>query len=387
MTVIVPARGTERLARTSDLPLTLCPAPAGLADGAVAVLTTARHVPLGVAVLDRASGLWRVMSRADEPHRAPDAAWAEDRIARAARLRASFGLDGPEAAYRLLNGAGDGTPGVIADLYAGWAVVAAAADGLVAAATGIAGALVARGSCRGAVVKLRARGRPADGGPVATVGEAPPARLEVREGPWRFEVHLTPGVNVGLFTDMREERARIAGLARGRHVLNLFAYTGTLSVAAAAGGAASVTSVDLSEGVLGWARDHLAMNGLDAGRHRTAARDAATFVAEAAARGERFDLILIDPPSYSAARGAPFAIDRDYPPLVSAAAGLVPPGGDLWLASNTRGFPLAGTTFAALTAAGRRASVVAQGGLPPDYPTELADADARYLQTCLLRLA
>jgi 23S rRNA (cytosine1962-C5)-methyltransferase len=168
-------------------------------------------------------------------------------------------------------------------------------------------------------------------------------------------------------------------------VLNLFAYTGALSVAAAAGGAAHVTSVDLSDGVLAWARDHFALNALAAAGHTTVAADVATFLAGAAARGERFDVILIDPPSFSAARQAPFAIDRDYPPVIAAACAVLAPGGDLWLASNTRGYSLAGAAQLAVPA-GRSPRLVAQGGLPADYPTELADAEARYLQTCLLRL-
>ena len=184
---------------------------------------------------------------------------------------------------------------------------------------------------------------------------------------------------------MRDERARLAGLASGRRVLNLFAYTGTLSVATASGGASRVTSVDRSEGVLAWARDHFALNAL-ATPHDTVADDAGRYLAAAGTRAERFDLVLIDPPSYSAARDAPFAVDRDYAALVAAACAVLAPEGLLWLASNTRGFSLTGAGHAGATAAGRLADVVAEGGLPPDYPTELSDSEARYLRTLLLRV-
>ncbi len=293
----------------------------------------------------------------------------------------------PDAAYRLLNGAGDATPGVLADVYGGWAVVSALSDAVLPAARVLAQGLLDRGIAQGVVVKRRVRGRAASGpGVAAIIGEPPPAALIVSEGPWRFEVHLTTGVNVGLFTDMRDERARISGIAQGRRVLNLFAYTGAFSVAAASGGAAAVTSVDLSEGVLAWARDHFALNGLAAERHHTVAEDAGRYLEAAIARGDQFDLVLIDPPSFSTARDAAFTVGRDYAALMTAACQVLAPGGDLWLAANTRGFSLLGAAQLAASAAQRPARLVAIGGLPPDYPTELSDADARYLQTALLRL-
>lgn len=386
-TFALPARALDRLARASEIPAGLCPPLEGLADGAVVTLQAMRGGFAGVAVVDREAGALRVMVRAGEPGEALDRAWAERRLDAASDLRMRHGLAGDDRAYRLVNGAGDGVPGVLVDVYAGWGVVAASTPACVPVATLLSHVLVARGTARGAVVKLRGRGQAARGtAVVATVGEGLPERIVVAEPPWRFEVHPATGVNVGLFTDMREERLRIARMARDRRVLNLFAYTGALSVAAAGGGAAHVTSVDLSQGVLAWARDHFALNELDGARHTTVADDVAAFLAGAAARGERFDLVLIDPPSFSSARQAPFAIDRDYAPVLAAALDVLAPGGDLWLAANTRGFALAGAAHHALTTRGRQGRVVAVGGLPPDYPTELADSEARYLQTCLLRV-
>lgn len=386
-TVTLPARALERLSRVTDLPSSFAPPLAALADGAVVRLETARQAYAGVAVVDHEVGGLRVMLRAGEPGAALDAAWAERRIRQAWQLRDRYGLTGPDRAFRLLNGAGDGVPGVLVDVYAGWAVVAASTPASVEIARLFAEQLVGLELTRGAVVKQRGRGQ-APRGPsvVAAIGEVVPERVVVTEPPWRFEIHPATGVNVGLFTDMRDERTRLAQVCRGRQVLNLFAYTGALSVAAAGGGAAHVTSVDLSEGVLAWARDHFALNGLDASRHTTVAADVAAFLAAAAAEGRRYDVVLVDPPSFSAARQAPFAIDRDYAPILGAALDVLAPDGDLWLAANTRGFSLTGAALHALTSRGRHGRVVALGGLPADYPTELADAEARYLQTGLLRV-
>lgn len=384
-TLVVPQRVADRLARTCDVPFALFEPAPDVADGEVVTLRTPTTA-LGMAVVDRGASCLRLMSDAREAAR-PDRDWAESRLRDAYAMRAAWNLAGDARAFRLLNGAGDRTPGLVADVYADWMVVSSLSPAMQQYAQVVAETWVSSGMGRGAVVKLRGRGRASEGPAVVDqVGEPPPHSLVVREGTWQFEVHLTTGVNVGLFTDMRDERLRLRAVAAGRRVLNLFAYTGALSVAVASGGAAEVTSVDLSEGALAWARDHFVLNELDPARHRTVAQDASGFVVDAAARGDCYDLVIVDPPSYSAARGAPFAIDRDYPTLLAAAAGLVTPGGYLWAASNTRGFSLTGAVQQAVTKGGRRAAVVGVGGLPADYPTELADVDARYLQACLARL-
>jgi 23S rRNA (cytosine1962-C5)-methyltransferase len=386
---VLPERAIDRLVRACDLPFGLAPADATLDDGALVRLESRRGSPIGLAIVDRVGECWRLMTRAHEPWTSLGEAWADARLDACLAWRTAAGLVGPDATFRLAHGAGDALPGLYADVYGAFAVVSALTPALVPMAGALARRLVARGLAEGAVVKHRGRGAAAHQAEVVVevAGTAPPDRLVVREGRWRFEVHLARGVNVGLFGDMRAERLRLAGLSAGRRVLNLFAYTGTLSVAAATGGASHVTSVDLSEGVLAWARDNAALNDVPVERFRTVAADAGRFVASAAAIGESFDLVLVDPPSFSTARDAQFAIDRDYPGLVTEACRLAVPSGLLWLASNTRGFSLVGAAQAGTAAAGRRAQVVGVGVLPPDHPTELADADARYLQTCLLRLA
>jgi 23S rRNA (cytosine1962-C5)-methyltransferase len=385
---VVPDRALDRLVRACELPFTLAPPGDDIADGLLVRLESRRGSGIGLAVADRTDACWRMMTRAGEPWPSLGEAWLDARLERALQWRTAAGVAGAEATYRLVHGAGDAVPGLLVDVYAGYAVVSASSPAVLPIAAAMARRLVARGLAQGVVVKHRARGAAAQHAPVVVevVGDPPPERHVVREGPWRFEVHLTTGVNVGLFGDMRAERLRLAALAAGRRVLNLFAYTGTLSVACATGGATLVTSVDVSDGVLAWARDNASLNEVPAGRHRTVAADAARYLSSADAAAASLDLVLIDPPSFSTARDGRFAVDQDYAPLITAAARLVAPGGLLWLASNTRGFSLVGAAQAGVAAAGRLAHVVGWGGLPADHPTELADAAARYLQTCLLRL-
>ena len=102
---------------------------------------------------------------------------------------------------------------------------------------------------------------------------------------------------------------------------------------------------------------------------------------------ERYDLVMIDPPTFSTARGQAWTLDRDYPALIAQAASVIPEGGVLWLAANTHELGSLGKLAAkGLRLAERSGAIVEQGGLPPEYPTLAAQPQDRYLQICVLRL-
>jgi 23S rRNA (cytosine1962-C5)-methyltransferase len=344
---------------------------------------------VGLAIADPENGRLRLMIRAGEPFEEIDSAFLAARVETALEKRRALGLVARGSAFRLLNGAGDGLPGLAADVFGGWAVLHVYGRALVPCARRLADVLIGGVSLRGVVLKLRGRGAAARGEVRQEVrGDAPPERLVVEERGLRFEVHLLGGLNVGLFTDMREHRHELARFAAGRSVLNGFSYTGTLSVAAAAAGAAAVTSVDLSSGVQRWARDNFRLNGLVPRRpcFRFETGDVSRTLAREADVGRRYDLVLLDPPTYSAARGAPFALERDYPALVASACRLLPPGGLLWLAANARRVDLEALAREGLAEAGRTAVRLEAGGLPEDHPTLAAQPEDRYLQVLVLRV-
>ncbi len=162
---------------------------------------------------------------------------------------------------------------------------------------------------------------------------------EVREGGLRFLVNLTDYLDTGLFLDHRRVRSRIRDLARGRDFLNLFAYTCTATVYAAAGGARSTTSVDLSNTYLDWGRENLALNGLDAGRHDLVRADCVEWLARA--RG-RYGLVLCAPPTHSRSKAmrGDFDLERDHVSLVRACARLLTPDGLLLFSPPIPRFPL-----------------------------------------------
>jgi len=347
---------------------------------------------LGLAVADPDNARLRVLAIPADGFPAIGGALLGWRVERALAWRTRLGLPGPDHAYRLVHGAGDGLPGFACDVLGGVAVVYVYGAGLRPLGRQLAEAVTGFARLRGAVVKLRARGG-ADTVEQDLVGDASDERPVVTEHGVPFEVHPLAGLNHGLFTDMREHRRGLARFVAGARVLNLFSYTGALSVTCARAGAAAVTSVDTSAGVQAWAAGNFARSGLvDARRWRFETGDAVRFLTRAARDKERYDAVLIDPPTFSTARGAPWTLDRDYPDLIAKAAAVIPPGGLLWLAANTHGLghepgSLARLAHKGLRATGRSAAIVEQGGLPPEYPTLAAQPHDRYLQVCVLRLA
>jgi 23S rRNA (guanine2445-N2)-methyltransferase / 23S rRNA (guanine2069-N7)-methyltransferase len=162
--------------------------------------------------------------------------------------------------------------------------------------------------------------------------------VEVGEGGLRFLVNLTDYLDTGLFLDHRLVRARLCELARERRFLNLFAYTATASVYAAAGGARDTTSVDLSATYLDWASRNLALNGFSGARHRLVQADAAAFLK---ADGGRYGLIYVDPPTFSnSKRAEDFDVQRDHVALLRACGEHLEDDGVIVFSNNFRRFRL-----------------------------------------------
>ncbi len=387
--VVSPAAAAFADAGGRDIPLTTAEVAEALEPGRPLRLVSQGGRELGLALADPENGRLRLLARAEEAVDVIGPGLFAARVDRALALRRSLGLVAERAAYRAIHGAGDGLPGFAADVLAPWGVLYVLSRAFLAYGQAIASALVEQAGLRGCVVKVRSRGAASQGRVrQEIVGEAPPEKLVVEERGVPFEVHLDRGMNTGLFTDMRDHRHGLARIAAGKALLNGFSYTGTLSVVAASAAARSVTSVDLSAGVQNWARDNFRLSGLDpdASGYRFEANDVGRYLDEATRRRQRFDLALLDPPAFSAARGAAFAIDRDYPGLVARACAVLDEGGLLWLACNARTSVLVDLASEGFRLARRRAALLEQGGLPPDHPTLPAQPEDRYLQVALFRL-
>ncbi len=163
--------------------------------------------------------------------------------------------------------------------------------------------------------------------------------MEVREGQAKVLVNLYDYLDTGLFLDHRPVRLDIAARARGKRFLNLFCYTAVATVHAGLGGARHTTSVDMSHTYLKWARRNLSLNGLSEARHRTEQGDARRWLAEC---DEQFDLILLDPPTFSNSKRMEDVLDtqRDHAELIEQAMHCLSGDGLLIFSTNKRGFSL-----------------------------------------------
>jgi 23S rRNA (cytosine1962-C5)-methyltransferase len=187
---------------------------------------------------------------------------------------------------------------------------------------------------------------------------------------------------------MREVRAWVQQTAVDRTVLNLFAYTCGFGVCARRGGAQRVLNLDLSRAYLAWGQDNYALNDLAVDPRDFVNGDALDWLARFARRQQTFDLVIVDPPSFSSTRRGAFAAERDYPRLAAAAARVVAPGGILLAATNHAG--ISGSRFDAVLARGvaeakRRPELLRRWHEPAlDFP--VAPGDAPYLKVRALAL-
>lgn len=355
-------------------------------SGAFVTLADEEGAILGRGLWDAASPIAiRVVDRGRGP--ALDGASLGARAA-AAVARRDGRFDEETTAYRLCNGEGDRVPGLVIDRYGETAVLRLDTEAwtphLASLVTALRGPLATRGV---ATIGLRVAGdkgksklRPLD-------GPEPPSRILIRERGMAMEVDLAHGQKTGAFLDQRENRARVRALAKGRRrVLNLFSYAGGFSIAAALGGAERVTSVDVAAAAHATAQRTFRANGVDPGAHAFVSADVFAFLDQARARGDRFDLIISDPPSFAPSERARPAALAAYRRLHGAAAGVLAEGGIL-CASSCSSHVDAEAFVATLddVAVGRDDLCLRElHGQPEDHPTLPAWPEGRYLKFVVL---
>jgi 23S rRNA (cytosine1962-C5)-methyltransferase len=321
--------------------------------------------------------------------------WAAE--LRARLLPATVGkAEGPEAtpaprlsAYRVLHGEGDFFPGVTVDRYNDYLVVHLYSAALEPQVEPLLDALTEVYKPRGIYLQRRFRPLAGEGprDPAELVrGLVAPVELEVQEGSLRFAVDVTAPLSTGLFLDLRRGRQLVADHASGRRVLNLFSYTGALSVYAASGGAREVVSVDLAARAHARARRNLSLSGLGEAGHEFIAGDALAILARMSERRRRFDMVIIDPPAFAQSRDRSFSVQRDYRELVHGSLSVCDSGSLLCCVANANKFSLDEMMMAIVDAAGRArrsVRVVEQVGLPADFPIPAGFAEGNYLKVLL----
>lgn len=165
--------------------------------------------------------------------------------------------------------------------------------------------------------------------------------IQINESGYLLEVDLGGYLDTGIFLDHRVTREMIGSLAQGKRFLNLFAYTGVATVHAAGGGAASTKTVDLSHTYLSWAERNMELNGFSGTKHSFERADITQWIAEEAAGDNRYDLIFVDPPTFSnskAMKDASWSVQRDHVTLLAGVKDLLAEGGQIVFSCNLRSF-------------------------------------------------
>jgi 23S rRNA (cytosine1962-C5)-methyltransferase len=340
--------------------------------------------PLAAALADPASPIRaRVLDL--DPHAACDARWARARAEAAAAVRARDPMLAGCTGRRLVHGEADACPGLVIDAYADTAVVVfdgPAADAFWRPRLGDVLAGLGRGGAELAHVWVRATRR-SERDPDAPRGDAfrgdPPAEIVIAEDEARFAVDVRAGQKTGFFLDQRDNRRTIRRHAAGASVLNVFSYTGGFSLHAALGGATAVTSVDIAGPALAGLVRNLELSGLPAAPHERLTADAFDVLARAAARGRRWDLVIVDPPSFAPSEKARPAALRAYERLAKAALAVVAPQGRFAFASCSSHITEADLLgIVAEIAPGIRLRQAA--GAATDHPVHPGFPEGRYLK-------
>ena len=320
-----------------------------------------------------------------------DQTWWNRRIAVARDVRRTLGLlDDPQTTcYRLVHGEGDSLPGLVVDIYGSAAVVQCHSVGMYCSRREIAEAIrAAYGERITAIYDKSSQTLPykADLGAVDGYlwGTSDHASQTVLEHGEKFVVNWEKGQKTGFFLDQRENRELVKRYAQGRTVLNTFCYTGGFSVYALSGGAKEVCSVDSSERAVALATENMRLNFGDSAAHTEVVADAVEYLRDI---GDRYDLIILDPPAFAKHHKVLGNAMQGYKRLNARALSQIKPGGILFTFSCSQAVSkelFRTTVFSAAAIAGRKVRILHQLTQPADHPIDIYHPEGEYLKGLVL---
>jgi 23S rRNA (cytosine1962-C5)-methyltransferase len=310
-----------------------------------------------------------------------DAAFIAGRISRALALRGTL-FDRPF--YRLVHAEGDRLPGLTIDRYGGSCAVQITTAGMELLTEAIITALENTVAPAAIVLRGDSPVRAMEGLPsyVRSVATDDPSRVCVEENGARYFADLMAGQKTGWYFDQRDNRAFMAALARGRSVLDIYCHSGGFALAAAHAGAKEANGLDSSAAALALAQEGAAANGVS-GICRFVKADAMEELERLGTAGERFDVVICDPPPFVRSRKDLEAGARAYRRLARLAARIVSPGGFLLLASCSHNMPserFRSECAAGIARADRRAALIRESGAGPDHPIHPMLPETAYLK-------
>jgi 23S rRNA (cytosine1962-C5)-methyltransferase len=291
---------------------------------------------------------------------------------------------------RLVNAESDGLPGIVVERYGDYHVIQLFTGAVLGLRDGLYDALEAELAPRAIYEQRRFKSlggeAPRQAAAELVRGAAAPVELEIKEDDLTFVVDVTAPLSTGLFADLREGRRAVRQWAAGRRVLNLFSYTGAISVYAQAGGAAELCAVDVAAKAHARARRNFAASGFDPEKPEHIAGDAFKVLARFVERSRTFDMVVLDPPAFASAvarGGKPWSAVRDFAELVTASLDVLVPGGLLIAASSTHKMTALEFELALADGAmnaGTRLQIIDRRSLPPDFPAVPGFPEASYLK-------
>jgi 23S rRNA (cytosine1962-C5)-methyltransferase len=319
-----------------------------------------------------------------------DAAFFHARVSAACRSRAAL-LDDAHTAARLVHAESDGLPGVVADRYGDVVVLQLSSAGAEAWRDAIVHALAHATAVACIYERSDAEVRGLEGldSRVGVMRGHLPTSLRIVEAGLRYRVDVAGGQKTGFYLDQRDNRARVGALARGRRVLNAFCYTGGFTLAALAGGATTVLSIDSAADALELARQNLADNpALEAARAQWRCADVFAELRALRNEGQRFDLIVLDPPKFAPTAAHAARAARAYKDINLLALKLLTPGGYLATFSCSGG--VSADLFQKIVAgaavdAAADPRIEARLSASADHPVLLSFPEGEYLKGLLLR--
>ncbi|MBB4845631.1 23S rRNA (cytosine1962-C5)-methyltransferase [Paucibacter oligotrophus] len=319
-----------------------------------------------------------------------DAAFFEQRLRRAIAMRQRLPI--ASDALRLIHGEADGLPGLIVDRYGDTLVAQFLSAGVERWKTVLCAQLLAATGLARLYERSDAQVRELEGLPQQTgwlQGEGA-TEIVIKEHEWRLSLDVAEGHKTGYYLDQRDNRKKFADAVRqygSQRVLNCFSYTGGFSVAALAGGASEVISVDSSAPALARAQAHVALNGFEAARHRSLDADVNATLRNFLKEGRQFDAIVLDPPKFAPTVAHAERAARAYKDINRLGLRLLAPGGLLFTFSCSGG--ISPDLFHKIVAgAGMDAEVdgyvLDRVGASPDHPQTINFPEGEYLKGLLI---
>ena len=344
-------------------------------SGDTVLVRSAEGQPLGLAAYSPQSQIRGRVWTFDAAAKV-DAAFLRERVKIALKLRERLPLGAHTNAIRLVHGESDGLPGLIVDRYADVLVAQFLSAGMERWRDSILDALVELTSCEAVFERSDAEVRTLEGLPDRAGfvrGNSDAARCAISEHGLTFRVDVAAGQKTGFFLDQRANRLRVREISAGRDVLDCFCYTGGFAIASLAGGAREVVAIDSSGPAIAVARENLAANALDPSCLEFKEADVFLHLRELRNRGEKFDLIVLDPPKFAPTAAQVENASRAYKDINLLALKLLAPG-DLFQK----------IVAGAALDAGADAKIIERFGPAADHPVALEFPEGDYLKGLLV---